>query len=117
MRYLKEKFPIIIIGVIIFLMLCVLATNFLEAKPITYYTQIDNNKITKLSTNDSMKYEYKLRMYNEKGKSKEIKFKTSRKLREGAYLKVKYINISGVNKWEEIKQDELPVKVQEKYKK
>lgn len=64
-----------------------------------------------------MKYEYKLICYNENGRKKEIKFKTVRELRNGAYLKLTANAITGVNKWEEVQYDELPNKVQEKYTK
>lgn len=48
---------------------------------------------------------------------KEIKFNTGRELRESAYLKLKVLALTGVNKWEEIQFDELPNKVQAIYNK
>ena len=51
------------------------------------------------------------------GKSREIKFKTSRQLREGAYLKLEFLNIAGVRNWEEVQLEELPEKVKANYQK
>ena len=83
--------------------------------PVDYYTQIDNSKIEKVNSTDEMKYEYTLKAYKEDGKEKEVKFKTSRELRDTAYLKLKVISISGVNKWEEVQYEELPEKVKAVY--
>ena len=83
--------------------------------PVDYYTQIDNSKIQRVNANDEMKYEYTLKAYKEDGKEKEVKFKTSRELRDTAYLKLKVISISGVNKWEEVQYEELPEKVKAVY--
>lgn len=80
-----------------------------------YYTQVDNSKIQKLSGSGDMAYEYSLDCYDEKGGKKEWKFKTKRELREGAYLSLE-IRSAGVYKWEEVSFEELPQKVQDKYK-
>lgn len=80
-----------------------------------YYTQIDNTKIRELPASSDMKYEYKLDCYSENGKKKELTFKTSRELREGAYLSLEVRSL-GVHKWEEIDYNNLPVKVREKLK-
>ena len=80
----------------------------------TYYTKIDNTKVEQLDSGD-MRYEYTLDAYNEKGNSKEIIFKTSRELKDDAYLKLDVMLTRGVKSWEEVQYDELPDKVQEKY--
>lgn len=115
MNSLKEKLPIIIVAIIA-IAICGVVLYKMEFSKSTYYTQIDNTKIEKLSTSDDMKYQYTLKCYNEKGKEKEIKFKTSRELKEDAYLKLTVKPISGVNSWEEVQHDELPENVIEKYK-
>ena len=51
-----------------------------------YYTQIDNEKVKTLDSGD-MRYEYSLEAYDKNGKSKTVTFKTSRELRDDAYLK------------------------------
>lgn len=115
MESIKEKI-FIMIGIVVFITLVgFLGYNYL-VRSFTYYTQIDNTKISEVDAKDEMKYEYKLIMYDENGNLKEIKFKTSRELREDAFLKVKYYVISGVNKWEEIQYEDLPLKVKSKYK-
>lgn len=58
-----------------------------------------------------MKYQYTLTAYDEGGKTKEISFKTSRELTEGAYLKLEVMSIRGVVSWEEVQETELPDKV------
>lgn len=80
-----------------------------------FFTKIDNSKIRELSSNDNMKYEYTLDCYNKNGRKRELKFKNSRELKEGAYLSLE-VRFSGVHKWEEVKYSELPQKVQEKIK-
>lgn len=62
-----------------------------------------------------MKYQYTLLAYNEKGKKKEFTFKTSRKLRNEAYLKLETTIFVGVRKWEEVQFDKLPEKVKVNY--
>lgn len=80
----------------------------------TYYTKIDNTKVEQLDSGD-MRYEYTLDAYNEKGNSKEVTFKTSRELKDDAYLKLDVMLTRGVKSWEEVQFDELPDKVQEQY--
>ena len=113
MEYIKERIPIII-GIIIFIALWVAAYYFLFIGTTIYYTQIDNTKIHEIKDSD-MKYEYTIDCYKESGKKKTISFKTSRQLREDAYLKIEYMQVTGVHSWMEVEYDELPEKVQKKY--
>jgi uncharacterized protein (TIGR01655 family) len=115
MNFIKEKLPVIL-GVIVFAILCGGILYYMENGESYYYTQIDNTKIKSIASSDEMKYEYTLTCYDKNGKAKEIKFKTSRELRETAYLKLKVLSVTGVNNWEEVQYDDLPSKVQEKYK-
>lgn len=114
MESLKEKLPMII-AIIAVIAICGVAVYFMEFHQEVYYTQIDNTKIEKLSISDDMKYEYTLDCYNENGKKKEIKFKTSRELREDAYLKLEVMIVTGVHAWEEVQYNELPEKVKVNY--
>ncbi len=114
MERIKENLTIIIM-IILAIAICVGAMYFMEFNSFTYYTQIDNSKIQELSISDDMKYKYTLDCYNEKGKKKEISFKTSRQLRESAFLKLKVITFTGVNSWEEVQYEELPDKVKVNY--
>ena len=113
MEDLREKIPIIL-AIMIAIVICGIAIYFIEFHQSIYYTQIDNSKIEKTATSDDMKYEYTLACYNKNGNRKEIKFKTSRELRESAYLKLEVI-VSGVHSWEEIPYNELPDKVKANY--
>lgn len=114
MEDIREKIPIIIITILAILVLGA-ALYFIEYYDAVYYTKIDNSKVAKISSSDDMKYEYTLDCYNENGRKKEIKFKTTRELREDAYLLLK-VRVLGVHFWEEVQYDELPNKVQECYK-
>ncbi len=110
MDSIKEKIPMII-AVILAIALCGVAYYFLVYQQSNYYTQIDNTKIEKINSTDDMKYEYTLDCYSQKGNKKELKFKTSRELKENAYLKLE-VKTFGVHKWEEILFNELPEDVQ-----
>lgn len=107
MEDFKEKIPMII-AVIIVIALAVGAYYFLVVHKDQYYTQIYNTKIEELSGSDDMKYQYTLTAYNKNGKEKEIQFKTSRELREGAYLELDVMQMRGVVNWREIEQNNLP---------
>ena len=95
-----------IVGIVI--VLAVGAYYFLVVHKDQYYTQIDNTKIEELSGSDDMKYQYTLTAYSKNGKEKEIQFKTSRELREGAYLELDVMQMRGVVNWREIEQNNLP---------
>ncbi len=114
MESLKEKLPIII-GTILAIAICGIVLYKMEFGEGVYYTQIDNTKIEKISSDDDMKYKYTLKSYKEDGKEKEITFKTSRELREDAYLRLEVRSISGVHAWEEVQYDELPENVKTNY--
>ena len=110
MEDFKEKLPIII-AVIIVIALIVLAYYFLVIHKDIYYTQIDNTKIEEVSKSDDMKYQYTLTAYDKNGNEKEVQFKTSRELREGAYLELEVMQLRGVIKWKEVQAEELPDEV------
>lgn len=114
MEGIKEKLPMII-AVIIAILLCGGVLYYLEFQEECYYTQIDNSKIEHLVTRDNMKFQYTLIAYNEKGKKKEFTFKTSRELRNEAYLKLETNLTVGVRQWEEVQFEELPEKVKVNY--
>ena len=115
MEDLKEKLPMVI-AVIVAIVIYVTGLYFFENYKSIYYTQIDNTKIEKVSSSDNMKYEYTLDCYNENGKKRELKFKTSRELKEDAFLKLE-VKTFGVYSWEEVQYNELPEKVQTNYTK
>ena len=104
------------IGVVIVIAVFFVVFWLLFYQESTYYTKIDNTKVEWLSSGD-MRYEYTLDAYNEKGNAKEVTFKTSRELKDEAYLKLDVMLTRGVKSWEEVQFDELPDKVQEQYEK
>lgn len=113
MESIKEKIPIIIISFVA-IIIGIVIFYFLENYESIYYTQVDNTKIEQISTSDKMKYKYTLECFNEKGKRKEIQFKTSRELKEGAYMMLEVRSL-GVHSWKEVQYNELPEKVKVNY--
>lgn len=113
MEEFKEKIPMIIAFVVV-IMLIFGAYYILFVHKDIYYTQIDNTKIEKISSSDDMKYQYTLIAYDKSGKEKEIEFKTSRELKEDAYLELEIMVTRGVVNWKEVEVNELPDRVKEK---
>ena len=107
MESFKEKLPMIILA-IVFIIVLIGGYYLLFVKEFVYYTQIDNTKVTELPASEDMRYEYTLTAYNERGKEKELTFKTSRELREDAYLELEVMQIRGVVNWKEVQESELP---------
>lgn len=104
-----------VIAIVIVLGVCVAGgLNYLENYDEVFYAKVDNSKVQELSSDEDMKYEYTLDCYNKNGKSRELDFKTSRQLREGAYISLEVRSL-GVHKWEEVTYDDLPQPVQEKF--
>lgn len=110
---MKSKI-LILLGVISFIICCGVSYHYIENYQETYYTKIDNSKAEALPTKDTMRYEYSLDCYDKNGLKKTLKFKTSRKLREDAYLELE-VRTLGVHKWQELQYNELPSKVQKKF--
>ncbi len=90
----------------------IIGINYFENYEEYFYVQIDNNKLSQLNNSDEMRFEYQLTGYNDTGKAKTIKFKTTRELRNQAYLKVLF-KATGVNRWEEVQFDEIPTPARE----
>lgn len=114
MESIKEKTPMIIVAIIAIAILGG-AVYFFEYYEAIYYTKIDNTKLERVSSSDEMKYQYTLDSYDVKGKKKELKFKTSRELRQDAYLLLE-VRATGVHTWKEVQYEELPEQVKVNYK-
>ncbi len=87
-----------------------------------YYAQIDNTKVEQVDSNGGvinfkggLPYSYTLLSYDENGSENEITFGTSRKLREGAFIRLTVMPVRGVLDWSEVQYDELPDAVQAHY--
>ncbi len=113
---IKEKVPVFIISIIVLIAFGLLYYFCLYHND-NYYTKIDNKYVKELKTNDNMKYEYTLTTYDDYGKKKTLSFKTSRVLKEDAYLNLKTMVTRGVVSWQEVSFEDLPEKVQDEYKK
>lgn len=108
--------------VIVFASFCACFFLISEMGSTYYYSQIDNSKMAPgeprngvIDFDGGMNCLYTLFSYDENGKGKEIKFGTSRELREGAFIRLKVMPIRGVLEWKEVQYDELPAAVQSKY--
>ena len=101
------------VGIILVILVFCLVYWLLFYQNTTYYTKIDNTKVEILDSGD-MRYEYTLDAYNKNGKEKEVTFKTSRELKEDAYLELEVMLTRGVKSWQEVQFDELPDKVKTK---
>lgn len=88
---------------------------YLENYDKMYYTKIDNSQMELLPESEEMRYEYNLKSFDDKGRSRKLKFKASKELKEGAYLQLE-VRSAGVYKWKEVQFNEMPEKVQEKLK-
>lgn len=105
---------IIVLGLGVCVVVCLIGgLRHMENYDEIFYTKVDNSKVRELSPDSDMKYEYTLISYNENDKKRELDFKTSRILREDAYLLLE-VRSMGVHKWEEVMYTDLPQKVQEK---
>ncbi len=104
-----------VIAIVLVIGVCVVGALNFENYDEFFYAKVDNSKKKALSTNEDMNYEYTLECYNEKGKKRELKFKTFEELEEGTYLSLE-VRVSGVHKYEEVEYGDLPEKVQENIK-
>lgn len=112
MDEIKEK-TLELFGIIVFIAICFVVIYVLFYQSTDYYVKVDNTKLKALSEED-MKFEYTLDGYNNKGRSKSLTFKTSHKLKEGAYLKLEVMYVRGVINWEEVTFKQIPTKAQTK---
>lgn len=111
---MKEKLFIGIITITL-IFVCFLSLYYFEDYQEIYYTKIDNNEVEEILKDSEMKYEYQLNSFNKKGRKRKLKFKTRRKLKENAFLKLEVRTI-GVHSWEEVQYNELPKRVKQQYR-
>lgn len=118
----KKIFFLVFFLLIIALAVYIITAWFLNPERLTpenskgkkvYYTVVDNTNVKQSTTDD--RYNYILPCYDEKGIEEELTFSASKKLREGAYLKLYFTNLRGVTYWQEVEFDELPEGVQKIY--
>lgn len=81
----------------------------------SYFTQIDNSYVVSVSSSDEMNRQYALTAYDAYGAPRTLQFKTSRVLRDGAFLRLEYAPFCGVISWKEVQYTELPEPVQPRY--
>ncbi len=107
----KENLPIFI-GTILLILFCGMTYYFCFEEYTLYYAKIENTKLEKVE--GDMPYEYTLTAYKENGKEKQIKFKTSRELKQDALIELKYMVVRGVVSWKEVQKEELNDTIKEK---
>lgn len=74
----------------------------------SYYTRVDNERIASSDSNDDLDYEYSLYAYARDGSRIEVRFGTSRILRDGAYLQLELLPLRGVVSWSEVDLQTVP---------
>ncbi len=117
-----KKYILIISAAIILVSFCFGTWFVFGAKNNYYYTQIDNGKMEEnekregvIDFKGGMPYLYTLDSYDKNGQEEIVTFGSSKKLKEGAFLKLNIAPIRGVTSWEEVKYNDLPPAVKEKY--
>lgn len=88
-----------------------------------YYTQIDNSHMQPTEPGggvihfetSSLPYTYTLTAYDANGWERELSFGASRKLTQGAYVRLEVAPVRGVIRWEEVSYEDLPLAVQNRY--
>lgn len=80
-----------------------------------WYSQIDNSCVRQVNASDDMIYKYTLTCYDAEGRSREISFKTSRILKEDAFILLETMPLRGVVSWSEVLWPDLPAAVQAYY--
>lgn len=79
----------------------------------TWYVRVDDAVAQDKSTDDEELWEYTLDACNENGEHRQLTFTAGKRLRDGAYLKLKYLPVREVTSWEEVQVDQLPQAVRE----
>lgn len=77
-------------------------------EPQDYYTRVDNSNVSQTPEGTDMPYQYTLDAYTEDGSRKTFTFKTSKVLRDEAYLCLEVLPLRGVVSWSEVERDWLP---------
>ncbi|MFC4075632.1 YxeA family protein [Salinithrix halophila] len=85
-----------------------------------YYVLIDRDgkKVKGIETPEDKEVwnrEYTLKAYDEEGKEKEVNFYGYKNLRKGAYLRLSIIS-GDVQRYEEVKENQVPLEATEKLK-
>ncbi len=105
MENIKSKI-IVAVAMAACLLLCVVGYRVFFIDSTHYYVRIDNSAVKQLGRDE---YEYNLTTYDEHGKMRDMTFKATKELREGAYLELDVMFVRGVVNWREVQPDELPL--------
>lgn len=79
----------------------------------TWYVRVDDAVAQDKSKDDEELWEYTLDAYNEGGEHRQLTFTAGKRLKDGAYLKLRYLPVREVISWEEVQVDQLPQAVRE----
>ena len=77
-------------------------------EPQDYYTRVDNARVSETPEGTDMPYQYTLDAYTANGDRRSFTFKTSKILRDEAYLCLEVLPLRGVVSWSEVERDWLP---------
>lgn len=73
-----------------------------------WYVRVDDAVAQEKAGRDEEVWEYTLDAYDERGKHRQLTFTASKRLRDGAYLKLGYLPVREVVSWEEVQPEQAP---------
>ncbi|WP_130811348.1 YxeA family protein [Olsenella sp. Marseille-P4559] len=73
-----------------------------------WYVRVDDAAAQRKDDGDEEVWEYTLDAYDEHGGHRQLAFTASKRLRDGAYLKLGYMPVREVVSWEEVQPDQVP---------
>lgn len=76
-----------------------------------YFTKVDNEQAVETEEG----WDYRLKAFSLEGQPREAFFGASRRLRQGAFLKLALMPVRGVVRWEEVQYRDLPEAVRDRY--
>ena len=74
----------------------------------TWYVRVDDAAAQDKGGDGEEVCEYTLDAYDGRGAHRQLTFTASKRLKDGAYLKLGYMPVREVVSWEEIQPDEIP---------
>lgn len=74
----------------------------------TWYVRVDDAVAQSKDDGGEEAWEYTLDAYDESGGHRQLTFTAGKRLRDGAYLKLRYMPVREVVSWEEVQPEQVP---------
>ena len=74
----------------------------------TWFVRVDDAVAQEKADGSDEVWEYTLDAYDERGRHRQLTFTASKRLRDGAYLKLGYLPVREVVSWEEVQPEQVP---------